>query len=223
MSILYSLIARKRDVLAEYTAAQVTGNFPTVTRVLLTKISQQDGRMSYSYDQHIFHYIVDEGITFLCMGTQECKARITFTYLEDIIKLWREKYAAIEQIALAFSLDEAFRPILKERMEFYDKAKDNFSVVQAKIDSVKEIMVDNIDKVLERGEKIELLVDKTDRLNQQAFKFEKSSRSLKRAIWWSGVKNKCIIAIVVLLIIFFIVAMICGLSIDRCLPAKTKS
>jgi hypothetical protein len=39
---------------------------------------------------------------------------------------------------------------------------------------VKDVMIENIDRVLERGEKIELLVDKTDRLNQQAFKFEKS-------------------------------------------------
>lgn len=35
-------------------------------------------------------------------------------------------------------------------------------------------MIDNIDRILEKGEKLELLVDKTDRLNQQAFKFEKS-------------------------------------------------
>lgn len=37
-------------------------------------------------------------------------------------------------------------------------------------------MIENIDRVLERGERIELLVDKTDRLNQQAFKFEKTVR-----------------------------------------------
>jgi vesicle-associated membrane protein 7 len=35
-------------------------------------------------------------------------------------------------------------------------------------------MIENIDLILERGEKIELLVDKTDRLSQQANKFEKS-------------------------------------------------
>jgi vesicle-associated membrane protein 7 len=46
--------------------------------------------------------------------------------------------------------------------------------VQAQIDTVKDVMIENIDRVLERGERIELLVDKTDRLNQQAFKFEKS-------------------------------------------------
>ena len=35
------------------------------------------------------------------------------------------------------------------------------------MDEVKNIMVDNIEKVLERGEKIELLVDKTDNLRFQ--------------------------------------------------------
>ena len=60
--------------------------------------------------------------------------------------------------------------------EFYNSnpSSDNISRVQAQIDTVKDVMIENIDRVLERGEKIELLVDKTDRLNQQAFKFEKS-------------------------------------------------
>jgi Synaptobrevin len=38
----------------------------------------------------------------------------------------------------------------------------------AQVSEVKNIMVDNIEKVLERGEKIELLVDKTDNLRFQA-------------------------------------------------------
>lgn len=37
----------------------------------------------------------------------------------------------------------------------------------AQVDEVKNIMVDNIERVLERGEKIELLVDKTDNLRFQ--------------------------------------------------------
>ncbi len=36
MPIIYSLIARQTHVLAEYTASGLTGNFSTVTRVLLT-------------------------------------------------------------------------------------------------------------------------------------------------------------------------------------------
>ena len=41
------------------------------------------------------------------------------------------------------------------------------SVAHMQVDEVKNIMVDNIEKVLERGEKIELLVDKTDNLRFQ--------------------------------------------------------
>jgi vesicle-associated membrane protein 72 len=40
-------------------------------------------------------------------------------------------------------------------------------MLYVQVDEVKNIMVDNIEKVLERGEKIELLVDKTDNLRFQ--------------------------------------------------------
>lgn len=114
MPIVYALIARKKAVLAEYTCS--SGNFPTVTRVLLGKIPEQDGKMSYVYDQHVFHYIVDGGMTFLCMATEDTKRRLTFAFLDDIMKLWREKYGSVEQSALAFSLNDLFAPILKQRM-----------------------------------------------------------------------------------------------------------
>ena len=109
MPIVYALIARKKAVLAEYTNS--TGNFPTVTRVLLSKIPEQDGKMSYVYDKHVFHYIVDQGITFLCMADDDIKRRATFAFLEDIKKVWREKYGSVEQSALAFSLNDLFYPI----------------------------------------------------------------------------------------------------------------
>ena len=66
-------------------------------------------------------------------------------------------------------------PIILVQQDFYNAnpSADNISRVQAQIDTVKDVMIENIDRVLERGEKIELLVDKTDRLNQQAYKFEK--------------------------------------------------
>lgn len=114
MPILYALIARKKIVLAEYTAS--TGNFPTVTRVLLAKIPEQDSKMSYVYDKHVFHYIVDQGITFLCMSDESTKRRITFGFLEDIKKAWRDRFQSVEQTALAFSLNDMFSPTLKQKM-----------------------------------------------------------------------------------------------------------
>mmetsp|Transcript_12734 Transcript_12734/g.28721 ORF Transcript_12734/g.28721 Transcript_12734/m.28721 type:complete len:92 (+) Transcript_12734:667-942(+) len=62
------------------------------------------------------------------------------------------------------------------------------SRVTGEIEEVKQVMVENIDRVLERGEKIELLVDKAENLNQQAFKFRKQSTALKRALWLKNLK-----------------------------------
>jgi hypothetical protein len=59
---------------------------------------------------------------------------------------------------------------LRYWMEYCETHPDELSkvaAVQKKVDEVKNIMVDNIERVLERGEKIELLVDKTDNLRFQ--------------------------------------------------------
>lgn len=53
MPILYALVSRDKNVLAEYTS--ISGNFPTVTRVLLSKIQNTDGRMSYQYDKYMLY------------------------------------------------------------------------------------------------------------------------------------------------------------------------
>jgi len=47
MAILYALVSREKTVLAEHTATSASGNFATVTRVLLAKIPKNDGKMTY--------------------------------------------------------------------------------------------------------------------------------------------------------------------------------
>ena len=82
MTILYALVARGTTVLAEFTST--SGNFPTITRVLLGKIPEEDGKMSYVYDQFVFHYVVENKITFLCMADENAKRRVPFAFLDDI-------------------------------------------------------------------------------------------------------------------------------------------
>jgi len=81
---------------------------------------------------------------------------------------------------------------------------------------VRQVMVENIERVLERGEKIELLVDKTESLNHQAFKFRKQARSVRRFMW---LKNMKIIACGVFLVMLaglVISMLICGIDYSHC-------
>jgi vesicle-associated membrane protein 7 len=70
--------------------------------------------------------------------------------------------------------------------------------------------------ILERGEKLELLVDKTDQLQSQAFQFQKTSRKLKDAMWWRKAKTYALMAFAVLFVAWMISAFACGIDYSKC-------
>ncbi|GFH61068.1 hypothetical protein CTEN210_17544 [Chaetoceros tenuissimus] len=218
MTIVYALVSRQKTVLAEYTAT--LGNFPTVTRMLLEKIPVQDGKMTYVYDDYVFHYIVENSICYLCMSDEKNKHRLPYAFLNDMKDRFLAQFGLDNaQRAIAFSFNEEFAPVIQQRMEYFNSggAMDNIDQLKNQIDNVKEGMVQNIEKVLERGEKIELLVDKTDRLNQQAFRFEASSRGLRRHLYWRRVRNIAICSSFGILILFILIAEGCGgFDFHRC-------
>jgi hypothetical protein len=117
MPLIYALVGRGKTVLAEYTCAQ--GNFPTVTRILLAKIPGNDAKMSYVYDSHTFHYIVDNGIIFLCLSDGDMKRRLIFEFLEEIKCRWRAQFLETEQTAIAFAMNLSFLPVLKTQLVLY--------------------------------------------------------------------------------------------------------
>lgn len=89
--------------------------------------------------------------------------------------------------------------------------QDALRTAQREIDGVREIMTENIERVLERGERIDLLVDKTDRLGNSARDFRVRSRGLRRRMWWKNVKLMVLLVLVVLFLVYLFVGFGCGL------------
>lgn len=89
--------------------------------------------------------------------------------------------------------------------------KDAIRNAQAEIDDVREIMSENIERVLERGERIDLLVDKTDRLGGSARDFRVRSTGLRRKMWWKNVKLMVLLGLVAIFLIYLFVGFGCGL------------
>jgi vesicle-associated membrane protein 7 len=71
-------------------------------------------------------------------------------------------------------------------------------------------MVKNIDKVLERGEKLDILVDKTGDITDQSFTFKKNARRLKTAVFWANIKLIVAIVIVLVLVGIALFFYLCG-------------
>ncbi|XP_052575993.1 vesicle-associated membrane protein 1 isoform X2 [Peromyscus californicus insignis] len=59
---------------------------------------------------------------------------------------------------------------------------------QAQVEEVVDIMRVNVDKVLERDQKLSELDDRADALQAGASQFESSAAKLKRKYWWKNCK-----------------------------------
>lgn len=159
-----------------------------------------------------FNYLSSQGYTFLAVADDAYGRAIPFAFVEKVRDEWFAKWADKGASASAHSLDKSFGARLKYWMEYCETHPDEVSKaaeVQKKVDEVKGIMVENIERVLERGEKIELLVDKTDNLRFQADKFHKTGRSLRNKMWWQNFKVQIIVVLVVILIAVIIFASVC--------------
>ncbi|TFY64538.1 hypothetical protein EVG20_g5917 [Dentipellis fragilis] len=69
---------------------------------------------------------------------------------------------------------------------------DELARAQNELAQVKDIMVQNVEQILSRGERIELLVDKTDNMASQATAFRRGAKTVRRQMWW---RNKRVVAL----------------------------
>jgi hypothetical protein len=59
---------------------------------------------------------------------------------------------------------------------------------------VRSVMLDNIDRVLERGDRLELLVDKTAAMEGNTVRFKRQARRFRNTVWWRNVKLTYVVA-----------------------------
>ncbi|XP_037020877.1 vesicle-associated membrane protein 2 isoform X2 [Artibeus jamaicensis] len=76
---------------------------------------------------------------------------------------------------------------------------------QAQVDEVVDIMRVNVDKVLERDQKLSELDDRADALQAGASQFETSAAKLKRKYWWKNLKMMIILGVICAIILIIII------------------
>uniref|UniRef100_A0A6B2LIR9 V-SNARE coiled-coil homology domain-containing protein n=1 Tax=Arcella intermedia TaxID=1963864 RepID=A0A6B2LIR9_9EUKA len=184
---------------AEYINASI-GNFRQVaTKIIDSLPRNREGRNTYLFDGYNYHCMVQKGVVFLVSSKPEFGVRVPFGFLDDISLLWFERYANEPETTAAFSRSE-FGRTLKQKMEFYSStAADKLKSINAQLEIVKAQMKENLEKVMERGDSIQNIVDKTESLQTDSFQFRSSATTLKKKMWWQNVKFKIILGIIIFL------------------------
>ncbi|KAJ0581246.1 putative Longin domain, v-SNARE, coiled-coil domain-containing protein [Helianthus annuus] len=211
-SLIYSFVARGTVILSEYT--EFTGNFTSIAAQCLQKLPATNNKFTYNCDGHTFNYLVEDGFTYCVVAVESIGRQVPIACLERIKDDFTKKYGGGKAAtATANSLNKEFGPKLKEQMQYcvdHPEEISKLSKVKAQVSEVKGVMMENIEKVLDRGEKIEILVDKTENLRSQAQDFRTQGTQMRRKMWLQNMKIKLIVLGIIIALILIIVLSACG-------------
>lgn len=132
MSIVYALVSREQQVLCEYT--ERTGNFPTVTRVVLQQIAQRtEARGVERYDDAFnFFFLTHDTLTFVCLAESQVHVDVALMMLKEVQTEFLRQYEEQAKTAIAFSLS-AFSSTLASLMKKYDNYKIDTRLAQVRL------------------------------------------------------------------------------------------
>ncbi|KAH9603636.1 hypothetical protein KSS87_012451 [Heliosperma pusillum] len=160
---------------------------------------------------------------YCVVAVESVGRQIPMAFLERVKDDFNKRYGGGKAAtAVAKSLNKEFGPKLKEHMQYcvdHPDEMNKLAKVQAQISEVKGVMMENIEKVLDRGEKIELLVDKTENLRSQAQDFRQQGTKIRRSMWLQNMKIKLIVlGIIIALILIIVVSVLFGYVLPTFCP-----
>ena len=85
-------------------------------------------------------------------------------------------------------------------------SQKRLQATQAQVDEVVDIMKTNVEKVLERDQKLSELDDRADALQHGASQFEQQAGKLKRKFWLQNLKMMIIMGVIGLIVLAIIIA-----------------
>uniref|UniRef100_A0A6B2LEJ2 V-SNARE coiled-coil homology domain-containing protein n=1 Tax=Arcella intermedia TaxID=1963864 RepID=A0A6B2LEJ2_9EUKA len=219
---MYVCIARNEVKLCEYTADsnnrfqhhQITSE--TLNTVLRGTNSSGDQKTTLQHkDSEVQIYIfVAKGLTTICLTTPNFPKRIPFTFLAEVLVTFLNSNLQMTnpwQTATTLSYT-TFVPQLARLTKFHsDPTKtDKITILKEQIKVAQDHQRDTIELLLERGEHIDVLENKTDTLAKESVSFRVKAKQMKTRLWFKNVKLIVILVIVALVAVFFLVWFGCG-------------
>jgi len=219
MSLIHAVVARNTVILAEHQAGK--RDFAQAVQTILSKIPPNDSKLTYAWESFNFHYISEGGYTFLVMADSSVGRRMPFAFLTELQRKFNSSPSSSTSYhddTPAHGLQGTFGPIISSLMHTYNTAppSDELARAQTELNQVKNIMVQNVEQILSRGERIELLVDKTDVMAGQATAFRRGARTVRRQMWWRNKKVVLLCLMFGLLFLWIMLAQVCGATLNQC-------
>ena len=150
----------------------------------------ETSRLSYAFEQWLFHYMGRDGIAYLAVADADAGRRIPFAFLAQLESSFQQMGGSDGTGGLMPSNLSSFSTTMDQLRHQFNETPDADPIqrAQAELGSVKDIITKNVEQILSRGEQLDLLVDRTDSAAHQSLAFRRRAVSLRREMWWRNTR-----------------------------------
>ena len=209
--ILYCLVARSEVVLCDY-ILRSNSNLYSVAQDGLSQFQK-----SYSVGPTIvvgeyeLHALRDQDFMFLCITNPISASQKPSVF--NMLNRVKQQFDQMElrprgHVSQAYELRQDFAHVLKGLMEECTYGDSKVRDLATKTHAVKDQMVQNIQRMQERGERLDELSESTELLNRSAIEFKRGSSQLQRKLFWRHCRLCCILTTIIIVILVVLLAAI---------------
>lgn len=121
----------------------------------------------YSFQSFVYHTLSVDGITYLCASDNALDTITPAAFLKNVSEsLLRNPLMSQEHFSPSNAAAADFQQVLGKYMMKYNKSQDDSSIstLRSQVTDVKNVMTQNIDKILESEERLNIFTARTDNL-----------------------------------------------------------
>eukprot|EP01098_Paradermamoeba_levis_P004344 TRINITY_DN1869_c0_g1_i1.p1 TRINITY_DN1869_c0_g1~~TRINITY_DN1869_c0_g1_i1.p1 ORF type:complete len:213 (-),score=67.03 TRINITY_DN1869_c0_g1_i1:77-715(-) len=199
-SILHALVAYKNKQVFAQTTCQDKEVPEIAVRIMQTLDLTVDTKKTHAFQGYTYNSTITQGVCFMCVVTEAFARRIAFAFLERLKDEYMRNY-----LGKNASPKDFIRFMENERTFFSDNPEaDKLRGLQNQVDEVKNIMLENIDKTLNRGAKLEDIDRAAEDLSQTAQVFTTKTKKLKCEMIKKNMKLTIVIVVCCVVILLII-------------------
>lgn len=209
--IIYAIIAAgEENVIAECVGVDaetqqpltLSENFQPFIKELLRRLDRRTKSKTYVNDDLAFHCLQDPeaGLVYICMADKALMKSVPMAFLNALQNLPDPSVATIRIV-----------------MEKYNDPNANrVESLRRDVSEINDNLMENLEKLMERREKIDVLVKKSEAIRGEAVSFSRTANQLNRDMCRRNAKRIAGIIFVVTLLIALLVLFSCGVGFENC-------
>ncbi|KAI8322307.1 snare-like protein [Martensiomyces pterosporus] len=183
-----TIIARVTDGLPlaasmddEQAESELAG-YKSQAKAIFKKLNLQSEPMcSIESGPYYLHYLLDQGVCYLCICERSFPRKLAFNYLDELAKEFYMSYGGeVEKTNLRPYAFIKFDTFIQKTKRIYEdsRTQQNLSKLNEDLRDVTQIMTKNMEDLLWRGDSLDRMSTLSDRLRDQSEKYRKDARRL---------------------------------------------